>query len=209
MQSKVDFIQTAKQNFNDAVRDLLYPKNEKEEQVYKSLVAYIYRLRKQRKVTTLQVEEIFHVSYIRALEYINKNEIEIDKPVAFLKKTALNVIRETVRQEMKYSFYEPADIDKFSDDTQNKVSNASFKFAEELNGPEIKQLNLALNKLSPTEYEILYLWKVKQMRWKDIVEKVKNEEELSVNTAKKRGQRIMEKLRKEIKLLPFLYLLGL
>lgn len=200
MHSKVDSIQAAKQKFNDAVRTLLYPRNKKEEQTYKSLVVYIDRLRLQKKVTTLQVEEVFNISYIRTLEYINKNGIEIKKPIVFLKKTALNVIREAVRQEMKYSFYEPAIIDNFSDNTQREINNTSLNFLEELNRTEIKQLYFILKKLSLIDYKILWLWKIEQMKWKDIVEDLKNEEKLSVNAVKKRGQRIMEKLRKEIEL---------
>lgn len=193
---KTDSTQAAKEKLDCAVVILLNPITPEDHYKSKSFLSYIGRLLRQNKMFHLEVQEVFPELYLRAVNYVHKNNAEINNPNAFLKRVAVYYINELIRKKMKYLSYEPNILDDQIDPSQTKEES----YFERFNQNDLKRFYSLLEKLSWSDKEILRLWKIEDYKWKNIATELeKHGEYLSLDSAKKRGERLMKRMRKEMK----------
>lgn len=193
---KGDATQTAIDKFNNAVKSLLNPCNEEEVRKSNSLFLFIRNLLRNKQITNIEEKEVFTEAYLRALKSIKKRKQEIVHPTAFLKKIATYYVSEIQREQVKYLCYDTKILDEQTDPLQTKSGSYLESFSEQ----QLDNLDNFLDQLSPLDKKILDLWQIDDMKWKDIVEQLKDQGEfLSTISARKRGQRIMDKLKKQMK----------
>lgn len=186
---------TPKEKLDLAFAILLNPKTAEEHYKSKSFLLYICRLLGQNKITDVETKEVFTEVYIRAAGYIDRKNLEIKNPNAFLKRVAVNYINEIIREKIKRFSYDPTILEDQIDPSQTQDESYLEGFSQD----NLKRFSSVLEKLSWSDKEILRLWKIEDQKWKDIViELDKRGECLSVDSAKKRGERLMKRLRKEM-----------
>ena len=188
--------QTAINNFKIEVENLLNPNNEDDIKTSNSLFLHIRKLLKQFRITIIDEKEVFSEAYLRSIEYIKKNNGEkIKNPAGLIRIIALNYIKETSRKQKKYLVYDPHILEK----RQEFKSEVKESFKEHLSQEQLNLFYSFLNNLPWLEKKIIVLWKIKQMKWKEIVNEIKRDgETLSSVNARKRGERIFKKMKAEI-----------
>ena len=162
----------------------------------KDLLRVIQRRLKQYGVSEfLAAEDILHESFIRTQKAIVQQGTVIDNIPAWLNRVSLNVIREQGRRI------------KHNHRTYQKIKT-NFEANSQYTEPEtfieryaqyIDQLPLVLNGLSATDQDILDLWLVKKCSWKVVSDHLTQTESKPVSeaAARKRGQRVLKKLKFE------------
>ncbi len=186
-------IQAAINKFNNNIQILSNPRTEEDYRRSNSLLIYIRNLIQQRNIVNIEPEEIFTESYIRAQEYIKRNGKEVINTVPFLKKIALNCVREIHRKQKKELLCDPTIFENLISTT---TTTSSESFLENLSKEEQDNVKSKLNKLSPLDKQIIQLWQVERWKWKNIVDELKKQgENLSLVNARKKGERIMKKLK--------------
>lgn len=194
MTDPIHFTQ-AKKSFESEISRLLNPKNEKEKAASNAFFAYIKRLINQFDLYTATPDDIISEAYIRAVNFIKTREVEIKSPEAFMKTISVNVIREMNRKQIKFSSLEPNELElkvKLDDFSTNLVY-------EDCYNSNSNSIKVAIQKLNPIDRKIIFLWKVEELSWKEVVKELSSSgENLNVVSARKRGQRALERLRKEL-----------
>ena len=178
-------------SFKLEIKRLLSPKASDK---YLSLCSFVKGLLLQYKLYSIvDVDEVINESVLRSLSYIKNKQKEIESPLPFLKRVSLNVVREMHRKHRKF---QGGEIGQFLDKI---VADNSFNCLpyEDFSDHQIRSLRRSLQKLSPQQRQILHLWKVEELSWKEIVQAIDGEA-LNINTAKKQGERLLKKLRKEV-----------
>ena len=184
-------LEKAISSFNSRIKQLLSPKTPEN---YLRLCSFVKGLLIQYKLnSTTDADEVINESILRGFLYIKNKQKEIEYLLPFLKRVSLNVVREMHRKRRKL---QGGDLNQFLDEivADNSVNYLPF---EDFSDRQIQSLRCSLQKLSTQEHQILYLWKVEELSWKEIVQVI-DEERLSIDAAKKRGERILKKLRKEV-----------
>ncbi|MEM6424543.1 MAG: sigma-70 family RNA polymerase sigma factor [Cyanobacteria bacterium P01_D01_bin.128] len=174
----------AVQQFNEAIYVLLKVNTAHS----KSLLAYIRRLLWQYHLDRqLTATEIFIDAYVRGVQYLLSSGETIKKPSAWMRITVLNVIREKSR-ERKRSI--PLTWEVVSDDMDKTSTSES--------GDEECFLAViqAFNNLNHDDRKIIQLRFFESKSWEEVREKV-GESDLTTSTLRKRGQRALERLRRE------------
>jgi RNA polymerase sigma factor (sigma-70 family) len=174
----------AVQQFNEAIYILLKANTAKS----RSLLAFIrrtlwsYSLDKQ-----LTVVDVFIEAYTRGVQYLGQAEGEIiETPSAWMRVTALNVIRDKSRERQKFV---PLtwEIDAQSNHPEDNIPSFEECFIAVIQ---------AFNCLNHEERNIIQLKHLEGRSWKDVIAKI-GESGLTEAAARKRGQRALDKLRKE------------
>jgi RNA polymerase sigma factor (sigma-70 family) len=172
--------------FKSAVEKLLKPDNPHA----KSLFAFIRRTLGQYKLTGIYSEsDIFNEAFERGLR---KSESErIINPKAWLRSTSFNVMKENVRLAMKTT---SLDEDILSD--QEEECFEDLTFGNETFEVCRKAVVEAFSKLNHQDRKIIELRCLEGRTWKDVREKL-GENKTNLPALRQRGQRALEKLRKE------------
>ena len=173
-----------RQKFDRAVKALFDNKNPDS----LSFCASITRtLRQYRLSKTYEAKEVISEAYTRGVKHIKAGNL-IDVPLAWLRRTCLNVISELKRKQLK------SDTPKF--DPESCVVEA-IAFSEIILQEDIQALQLAMNQLSPEDHQILSARIFQKLSWQEIGESMSdsNHLPLSPGTARQRGSRVLKKLR--------------
>ncbi|MCC5640792.1 hypothetical protein LC593_34185 [Nostoc sp. CHAB 5844] len=102
---------------------------------------------------------VLNEAYMRGIKLIAKGE-QIDKPLAWVRSTAYNIIREQSRELNRFV--------QFEENMTESLINCSLTACEEIEEELFKRVSLAFEKLAPEEKEILILKEVKDLSWKEI-----------------------------------------
>ena len=181
--------------FDHVIQELLSPTTAEKRIKSNALFAYVQRLIKQFNLFDVDVEDVITESYLRAIKYIEKTGKEIHVPEAFIKRTSLNVVREMSRKRNRFQTTDYDSV-QYQITADEELSNLA---CEEFSDTQIESLKLSLHKLKPQDRKMLILWKIDRLAWKQIVEELSADgQKLTVSAARKRGQRILEKLRREV-----------
>ncbi len=154
-----------------------------------SMLAFIKRSLAQFNLTnSYSPTWVLNEAYMRGIKLMAKGE-QIEKPLAWIRATAYNIIREQSRERNRFLQLEESMIEIHV--------NASLAVSEEIEEELLKRVNLAFEKLELEEKEILILKEVKDLSWKEIQlhlilqgKEVQNEA-----TLRKRKERALKHLR--------------
>lgn len=154
-----------------------------------SMLAFIKRSLAQFNLTnSYSPTWVLNEAYMRGIKFMAKGE-QIEKPLAWIRATAYNIIREQSRERNRFLQLEESMIEFHV--------NCSLVVFEEIEEELFKRVNLAFEKLEPEEKEILSLKMIKDLSWKEIQlhfilqgKEVQNEA-----TLRKRKERALKHLR--------------
>ena len=174
---------------------VLHPKTERQRKEAKLLFSYVYRLIKQFRLHSVDIEEVLNESFLRAIKYVEKEGKYIKNFPGFIRRTSLNVVREMKRSQKKYLV---VDYDYLQNIPAINLVNELN--CEDYSQSQQQSLRLALDELTKQEYLIISLWKINGYSWKEIVQELNScDENVSLAAARKRGQRIWSKLTNKVK----------
>lgn len=148
-------------------------------------------LRQFRLSGTYDAKEIISEAYARSVVKIEEG-VFIQTPLAWLRRTCLNVIRDFKRQQTR--------IDKPKLDEEG-FSMGGIAIEQILLQEDLKAIRLAFEKLSPEDQNILQVRIFQGLSWQEIGERLFSADELSVKpgTARQRGSRALIRLRQHYK----------
>ncbi|MDZ8262744.1 sigma-70 family RNA polymerase sigma factor [Nostoc sp. ChiQUE01b] len=114
---------------------------------------------------------------------------QIEKPLAWIRATAYNIIREQSRELRRFSQFDESMIESHV--------NCSPTVSEEIEEELFKRVKLAFEKLEPEEKEILILKEVKDFSWNEIKLRLvlQGKEVTNEATLRKRKERALKRLR--------------
>ncbi|QSJ16401.1 sigma-70 family RNA polymerase sigma factor [Nostoc sp. UHCC 0702] len=154
-----------------------------------SMLAFIKRSLAQFNLSNSYTPTwVLNEAYMRGIRFLATGE-QIEKPFAWVRATAYNIIREQSRELSRFSQFDESIIE----------SNVNFSLAisEETEEELFKRVSVAFEKLEPEEKEILILKILKNLSWKEIKlhlilqgQSVENEA-----TLRKRKERALKHLR--------------
>jgi RNA polymerase sigma factor (sigma-70 family) len=173
-----------KQRFNIAIEAVCDIKNPEAQ----SFLANITRtLRQFRLAGTYEMKEIVAEAYSRGIKQI-ESDIDIQKPLPWMRTTCLNVIRELRRKQ------DQADNPKLDSEGHTSSDEAWSRL---ILNEDLKALHQALKHLSPEERELLHERYINNRSWQDIGDSLPNsaEHRLNSNAIRQRGFRALQKLR--------------
>lgn len=141
------------------------------------------------------VNDILSEAYIRGTRFINTGQ-KIVKPLAWIKYTCLNIIREISRSQQKIKIFEPATESGL--ELLSTLTNENSFYLEAENEMELNVLLQSFEELSLREQTILILRVVDNLSWEQVGEHLTVIEEKfqSTTTLRKQGQRALSRLRK-------------
>jgi DNA-directed RNA polymerase specialized sigma24 family protein len=182
-------------SFSSAIKELIEPSTTESQIKSNGLFAYIRYKIERFNLKNIDIEEVISESYYRGIKYIKNTGKAIEIPEAFLKRTSLNVVREMKLQQNKFCGTDYSSVEYKISVDEPRIG----LFSEEFSKSQFESLKLAFQKLQLQDRQLIYLRVVEEYSWQDIVQELSTaEEKLTVTTARKRGQRILEKLRKEL-----------
>ncbi|MEH2180502.1 sigma-70 family RNA polymerase sigma factor [Nostoc sp.] len=154
-----------------------------------SMLAFIKRSLAQFNLSNSYTPTwVINEAYMRGIKLLATGK-QIEKPLAWIRATAYNIIREQSRERSRFL--------RFEESMTEIHVNASLAFSEEIEEELFKRVNLAFEKLEPEEKEILSLKMIKNLSWKEIQlhlilqgKEVQNEA-----TLRKRKERALKHLR--------------
>lgn len=172
-----------KQNFIQAVKPLFKDGDPTARSLYAGVAHMLYQFRLSQ---TYEVREVITEAVIRGLSRIESGEL-IHTPLAWLRKTCFNVIRDLRRKQDRVenprldpTAYEPGDT----------------VFCEMLLQEESETIRQAMAKLTPEEQKLVCARVLKELTWQQISESLSSDEcSVSDGTARQRGSRAFKKLR--------------
>jgi RNA polymerase sigma factor (sigma-70 family) len=150
-------------------------------------------LRQFRLSGTYDAREIISEAYARSIVKIEEG-VFIQIPLAWLRRTCFNVIRDFKRQQTK--------IDKPKLDGE-VFSMGEVAIDQILLSEDLKTIRSAFEKLNPEDQNILQARIFQGLSWQEISDRLCSANELSIKpgTARQRGSRALTKLRQQYKLL--------
>lgn len=149
-----------------------------------SLFNSVYRTLQQfHLVGKIDVACVLDESYVRAIKYINDGGI-IEKPIAWIRGTSYNYIRELSRESKKLQSLGDLEIES----TKDLITVAEID--EDLNA-----IKLAFKKLSSEEQQLLNFLVVEELSYREVLQQL-NEDNLKEPALRKRKERILKKFRK-------------
>lgn len=180
------------QSFDAEIKALLQSDNS---DAY-SLLTYIQRCLKQYNLSQrYQPNDVLNETYIRGIYYLNSGKI-IENCLAWIRVTALNIVREYSRDAQKSHLVEPnsAWLETALQSAQgNSVTEIEIK--EDLE--DVLRALETIEVMNPADFKILRLKYAEEMSWKEISEFLVGEgEELQTEEAlRQRASRAKKKLR--------------
>ncbi|MBD3886259.1 sigma-70 family RNA polymerase sigma factor [Phormidium tenue FACHB-886] len=173
-----------KRNFDVAIQALFDNKNPETQSFWANVAR---TLRQFRLSGTYEVKEIISEAYNIGIHKIESGTL-IEKPVAWMRVTCLNVIREFNRKQKK------ADNPKLDGEGLTPADEVLSKL---ILHEDIKALRLALQKLSPDEQTLLHARFILNHSWQEIGESLSSStaHKLNAGAARQRGFRALQKLR--------------
>lgn len=153
-----------------------------------SFCASIKRMLRQFRLSgAYEVREIIAEAYTRGVKKIDSGE-RIDIPLAWLRTTCLNVVRDFQREQFK------ADNPKLDGDAW---SPGDVVFSELVLQADLLCIQQAVKTLTPKEQQLLTARIFRRLSWQEIGELLRDENErpLKPGTARQRGSRALKKLR--------------
>ncbi|MCC5611936.1 hypothetical protein LC612_35695 [Nostoc sp. CHAB 5834] len=154
-----------------------------------SMLAFIKRSLAQFNLTnSYSPTWVLNEAYMRGIKLIAKGE-QIDKPLAWVRATAYNIIREQSRERNRFLQLEESMIEIHV--------NASLANSCEIEEELFKRVSLAFDKLELEEKEILSLKMINDLSWKEIKSYLssKGKEVQNEATLRKRKERALKHLR--------------
>lgn len=151
--------------------------------------------------TSYSENDILHEAYLRGVA-LSKSGTSIQRPCAWLRKTAYNVIREHSRSQHRHSSIE---LDGLTELEQAQIEHQYFvlSISNALLGDKVLDVHLESvmriwQELQPSERKIILLKYVEDLSWREVAEKLFAEEGVVQTEValRKQGQRIMERLRR-------------
>ena len=135
-----------------------------------------------------EVKDIIIEAYTRGIKKLQSGEA-INIPLAWIRRTAYNVIRELRREADKIGYLDLACVP-----VQNEINPLS---KIEFNG-DLKAMKIAFNKLTLEEQNILRLRVIDQLSWQEVGKclVIVKEPVQSEGNLRQRGYRTLKKLRK-------------
>ncbi|MEA5507002.1 sigma-70 family RNA polymerase sigma factor [Halotia wernerae UHCC 0503] len=132
---------------------------------------------------------VINEAYMRAIEFIAKGE-QIDKPLAWVRATAYNIIREQSRERCRFL--------QLDENMVGSHLNCSLDLCAKVEEELFKRVSLAFEKLEPEEKEILSLKMINNLSWKEIKLYLISQGRETCNeaTLRKRKERALKHLRK-------------
>ena len=161
--------------------------NPEEEKSCLHLRNFIQRTLKQFHLNNTCVEDVISEVYLRGVKLIDSGE-EIRNPGAWIRGTALNVIREMHRQKQKEQ--PNSELVKLQAYPQDNESNRE----KEQNFFKLKNL---LKDLNEKDRQILELRFFQDLSWQEVTDYLSSQgETLTVATVRQRGSRALKRLKK-------------
>lgn len=138
---------------------------------------------------------VVNEAYLRGINTINDGK-EIYSPLAWMRSTAFNIIRERSRKQNKVNYDSPF-LENYLDNIHIEADSITMI------DPEVKHLlDAALTSLKPKEQEVLKLRWIDGLSWREIAYKLSCEaEQISEGTIRKRGGRALKRLRKKYQMM--------
>jgi formylglycine-generating enzyme required for sulfatase activity len=202
--------------FNNDVQSLLKPQNPHA----RSLLAFIQRTIRgfglQGYVTEV---DIFVEAYLRGVKYTQQHQEEILQPKAWMRRTAYNIIREIARDRQQYSsiaFDESMQEMPAADNSLNSILDEGAELIEQRSAADdswslnadkdnlsaaLEAVQTALETLSLEDRRLIQWQLIEGLTWQEIQTRILAESEseaelIPLATLRKRGQRVLEKLRR-------------
>lgn len=173
-----------RQKFDAAVQALFDPHNSDAHRFCSVIVRLLgqYRLR-----GTYEEKDVIVEAYTRGIKYIEAGQL-INEPLAWLRRTCLNVVREFRRTQDKI------DQPKLDGEPLHPGDEVFSKLIFE---EDIKAMQMALQQLTPDERKLLCLRVIEKRSWQEVAEALTLIEKTSIsdNAARQRGYRVLSKLR--------------
>lgn len=175
---------TSKRRFDIAIQALFDIENPDARSFWANVARTLHQFRLSG---IYDVREIVAEAYAIGVRRIESGLV-IEKPLPWLRKTCLNVIRDLRRKQSQ------ADRPRLDGDG---LTSGDEVFSDLIFVEDRKAIRLALAALSAEEQMILYARIFKNQSWQEIGESlsVPGEPSLSANTARQRGYRVLQKFR--------------
>jgi RNA polymerase sigma factor (sigma-70 family) len=180
-----------RQRFDAEIRSVLYSKSTDRY----SLFAFINRSLAQFRLQGMfEVIEVFSQAYLRGISFIESGN-RIDRPIAWLRATAYNIIRELNREwadRQKFSSY--------SDDLQvSTLEGQENHLAEDEIDYQLKLIWEAFEQLSDQDREVLRLRMFENLSWQEVGEHLARSEGhlKSQDALRIQGWRAIKRLREK------------
>jgi DNA-directed RNA polymerase specialized sigma24 family protein len=173
-----------KQNFSQAVTQLLQPNNVDGLRVINSL----QRLSRQMSVRNFSVGEVISIATLRGLESIERKEEPIINAAAWLTTVGTYIIRDMVKAEIR---------NRQLVEKQTSLSENADIWDGLLIGEEAQAVDAAIKLLSPEDQEILRLRFILELSYKDIQDYYLKQRDTSTSipALRKRLARAAQRLR--------------
>lgn len=132
--------------------------------------------------------EVINEAYLRGTKLISNGEC-IDNPLAWIRVTSYNIIREYSRDIQRDLSFE---------ESKGNYDNNSSSIPNEEILSELKRVKQAFNRLNEQDRELLQLKVIDNLSWREIIKYLKNKGALVKNeaTLRKRKHRALQSLRK-------------
>lgn len=173
-----------RQKLDKFFADLLAPNNPDA----RIVIAYIQKMLYQYGLwKAYDVKDILIEVYARGVRLVETGET-IRIPIAWIKRTATNVIREFRREAERVDYYNLDHEPHWSDDLLLYIT---FQY-------DLKAMKKAFERLAPDEQQLLNLRVVDQLSWSAVNQGLvaAGEPESKLEALRQRGLRVLKKLRK-------------
>lgn len=155
----------------------------------RSLFSFIRAKLKQFRLFSYYTEAyIINEAYIRAFDAVTIQNKIISSPLAWIRTTSYNLIRELNRSACRDRSKEESFLDLLI------VSQSSQYVSEDEISNDIENIRIAFKELEPEEKRLLYLKVVKGLSWQEI-NNLMTDSNSSETVLRKRKQRALKRLR--------------
>lgn len=174
---------SSRQAFDTQMRLILSTKNPEECTVLPFIERRLAQFNLSESVTAI---DILNEAYLRGVRLIDNGK-HIDNPLAWIRVTSYNIIREYSRESKKNFHLEESMI--------GSPTDYNLLNYQDIN-TDLEMVLLALEKLDEVEKEILRLKIIEQLKWKEILQVLKQKGIIFKSEAalRKRKERALEQL---------------
>lgn len=188
---------SAFQHFNAVIKDLSRSRGEIHDLKYLAALNFIRKKLKDHNVDA-ELHEVINECYLRGLLKLQKGEVIIN-PLAWIRSTAYNVIREMSRSNTK-AVADSSQVDAHLEKTPSSTAKLQLEQQEELSLAQqsFNKVRELLSRLKEEEQLLVELKWLKGLSWEAVAREVSSGgKSVKTETVKKRGQRAVAKIRKQ------------